>query len=51
MNAEETKIMVKEGDDRNSFSNIINLHNFHTIKLPCNAGVMGGTLEEEKLLV
>ena len=47
MNAEETKIMVEGGDDRNSFSYIIYLDNFHTIQLPCNAGVMGLTSEQE----
>ena len=50
MNAEETKIMVEGGDDRNSFSYIIDLDNFHTIQLPCNAGVMGLTSEEELLV-
>lgn len=50
MNAEETKIMVEGGDDRNSFSYIIDLDNFHTIQLPCNAGVIGLTSEEELLV-
>lgn len=50
MNAEETKIMVEGGNDRNSFSYIIDLDNFHTIQLPCNAGVMGLTSEEELLV-
>lgn len=50
MNTEESKIMVEGGDDRNSFSYIIDLDNFHTIQLPCNAGVMGLTSEEELLV-
>ena len=50
MNTEENKIMVEGGDDRNSFSYIIDLDNFHTIQLPCNAGVMGLTSEEELLV-
>ena len=50
MNTEENKIMVEGGDDRNSFSYIIDLDNFYTIQLPCNAGVMGLTSEEELLV-
>lgn len=50
LNAEETKIMVEGGNDRNSFSYIIDLDNFHAIQLPCNAGVMGLTSEEELLV-
>ena len=50
MNTEESKIMVEGGDDRNSFSYIIDLDNFYTIQLPCNAGVMGLTSEEELLV-
>lgn len=50
MNTEESKIMVEGGNDRNSFSYIIDLDNFHTIQLPCNAGVMGLTSEEELLV-
>ena len=50
MNTEENKIMVEGGDDRSSFSYIIDLDNFHTIQLPCNAGVMGLTSEEELLV-
>ena len=50
MNTEESKIMVEGGHDRNSFSYIIDLDNFYTIQLPCNAGVMGLTSEEELLV-
>ena len=48
INAEEDKILVEGNDDRNFYSYIITLTDgLSTIQLPCNAGVLGMSLEEE----
>lgn len=48
INAEENKILVEGNDDRNCYSYIITLTDgLPTIQLPCNAGVMGMSSEEE----
>ena len=48
INAEEDKILVEGCDDRNCYSYIITLTDgLPTIQLPCNAGVLGMSLEEE----
>ena len=48
INAEEDKILVEGCDDRNCYSYIITLTDgLPTIQLPCNAGVLGMSSEEE----
>lgn len=48
INWEENKILVVGNDDRNYYSYIISLtEGLPTIQLPCNAGVLGMTLEED----
>ena len=48
INAEEDKILVEGNDDRNCYSYIISLtEGLPTIQLPCNAGVLGMSSEEE----
>lgn len=48
INAEEDKILVEGCDDRNCYSYIITLtEGLPTIQLPCNAGVLGMSSEEE----
>lgn len=48
INAEEDKILVEGNDDRNCYSYIITLTDgLPTIQLPCNAGVLGMSSEEE----
>ena len=48
INAEEDKILVEGYDDRNGYSYIIALTDgLPTIQLPCNAGVLGMSSEEE----
>lgn len=48
INAEEDKILIKGNDDRNCYSYIISLtEGLPTIQLPCNAGVLGMSSEEE----
>ena len=48
INAEEDKILVEGCDDRNCYSYIIILTDgLPTIQLPCNAGVLGMSSEEE----
>lgn len=48
INAEEDKILVEGNDDRNCYSYIISLtEGLPTIQLPCHAGVLGMSSEEE----
>ena len=48
INAEEDKILVDGCDDRNCYSYIISLtEGLPTIQLPCHAGVLGMSSEEE----
>ena len=48
INAEEDKILIEGNDDRNCYSYIISLtEGLPTIQLPCNAGVLGMSSEEE----
>ena len=48
INAEEDKILIEGNDDRNCYSYIITLTDgLPTIQLPCNAGVLGMSSEEE----
>lgn len=48
INAKEDKILVEGYDDRNSYSYIISLTDgLPTIQLPCNAGILGMSSEEE----
>lgn len=48
INWEENKILVVGNDDRNCYSYIISLtEGLPTIQLPCDAGVLGMTMEED----
>lgn len=48
INWEENKILVVGNDDRNCYSYIISLtEGLPTIQLPCDAGILGMTMEED----
>lgn len=52
INATENKILVEGSDDKNCYSYIITLTNgLPTIQLPCNAGILGMSSEEELPIV